>query len=247
MTTIRAFIVDDEKSARENIIGALNHYCAKVEVLGQANSVKDALGKIEKLRPDLLFLDVEIGSQLVFELLEALGYKPDLVFVTGHEKYALEAIKADVVYYLVKPIVPKDLVEAVARARVSIQKKKLLQQLELLIGNNPSSRLSIPGKDKYRITNINDLIYCEADNNYTHFYLSNGEKVVASKTLKSFETQLLDNGFFRVHQSYLVNMAWADQFDKKNNSLLLENGVQIPVAQRRRTELMRMLENLVIS
>ena len=237
-----AFVVDDEKLVRENVVGALKRYCAMVEVVGQANNIKEATDRIGKMQPNLLFLDVEVGNDLVFQLLEQLDYQPLLVFITGHEKYALRALKAEAVDYLIKPIVPKDLVAAVAKARAKLQQQQLLKQLQLLINDSHHSRLSIPGKDKYRVTKTEDLVYCQADNNYTHFYLKSGDKVVASKTLKSFEGQLLACGFFRVHQSFLVNLAWVTHFDKKQNCLLLANDTTLPVAQRRRADLVRALD-----
>lgn len=238
---VRAYILDDEKPARENLMGALKRFCPEVRIVGESNTIDKALVDIRNLVPNLLFLDVELKDRLVFELVERLEDKPQIVFVTGHDRYALNAIKVEAVDYLIKPIVPKDLIAAVGKAREAIQNQLLLGKLRTLVQDDGEQRLSIPGKDKYRITNINELIYCESDNNYTRFHLSDGEVILVSKTLKSFVSQLPEDRFFRIHQSFLVNLSFVTSFDRRGNELLLTNGVQLPVAQRRRPDLIKKL------
>ncbi len=238
---MRAYILDDERPARENLRGALKRFCPEVRLVGESNTMEQAHQDILDLAPNLLFLDVELKDRLVFDLIEQLDDKPEIIFVTGHDRYAMKAIKAEALDYLIKPIVPKDLKAAVSKAREAIQNRVLLGKLKSLVQDDGQQRLSIPGKDKYRITNINELVYCESDNNYTRFHLSDGEVVLVSKTLKSFEIQLPETQFFRIHQSFLVNLDFVTSFDKKQSELLLRNGESLPVAQRRRSELIKLL------
>lgn len=238
---IRAYILDDERPARENLTGALKRFCPEVRVVGESNTIDKALSDILYLAPNLLFLDVELKDRLVFELVEQLEDRPQIVFVTGHDRYALSAIKVDALDYLIKPIVPKDLVAAVGKARQAVQNQLLLGKLKELVQGDAQQRLSIPGKDKYRITNLNDLVYCESDNNYTKFHLNDGDVVLVSKTLKSYENQLPETHFFRIHQSFLVNLSFISSFDKRENQLLLINGERLPVAQRRKPDLIKRL------
>lgn len=238
---IRAYILDDERPARENLTGALKLFCPGVQLIGESNNIEKALADIPQLSPDLLFLDIELKDRLVFELVAQLEKRPHIIFVTGHDRYALSAIKVEALDYLIKPIVPKDLVAAVEKAQEAIRNQHLLGKLTGLVQGDPQQKLSIPGKDKYRITNLNDLVYCESDNNYTRFHLSDGDVVLVSKTLKSYESQLPEAQFFRVHQSFLVNLSFVSSYNKKENQLLLTNGVKLPVAQRRRAELGRRL------
>lgn len=238
---VTAYILDDERPARENLSGALKRFCPEVRLLGESNTIDKALSDIRQLEPDLLFLDVELKDRLVFELVEQLEVRPQIVFVTGHDRYALNAIKVEALDYLIKPIVPKDLIDAVRKVRQAVENQALLGKLRSLVQNDGEQRLSIPGKDKYRITNINDLIYCESDNNYTKFHLSDGEMILVSKTLKSFESQLPNTHFFRIHQSFLVNLSFVVSFDRKESELMLSNGLLLPVAQRRKAELIKKL------
>lgn len=243
---IRAYILDDERPARENLSGALKRYCPEVRVVGDSNTIDQALVDIPHLAPNLLFLDVELKDRLVFELVEQLEDRPQIVFVTGHDRYALNAIKVEALDYLIKPIVPRDLVKAVNKANQAIQKEVLLGKLKELIQEGSQQKLSIPGKDKYRITNINDLVYCESDNNYTKFHLIDGDVVLVSKTLKSFEQQLPEESFFRIHQSFIVNLDYVKYFVKKDNLLILNTGEKLPVAQRKRSALLNLVKDLAL-
>ncbi|GAB5526928.1 MAG: LytTR family DNA-binding domain-containing protein [Roseivirga sp.] len=243
---LRAYILDDERPARENLSGALKKFCPEVQLVGESNTMERALPDIQNLAPNLLFLDVELKDRLVFELIEQLDDKPEIIFVTGHGRYALNAIKADALDYLIKPIVPKDLKAAVNKAREAVQNQVLLGKLKSLVQEDGQQRLSIPGKDKYRITNINELAYCESDNNYTKFHLKDGEVILVSKTLKSFETQLPEALFFRIHQSFIVNLDYVKYYVKKDSLLILNTGEKLPVAQRKRSALLNRVKDLVL-
>jgi two-component system LytT family response regulator len=246
MTGIRAYVLDDERLARENLTGALKKFCPEVRVVGQANGMEKAAQDIANLVPNLLFLDVELKDRLVFELIEKLDQKPQIIFVTGHDRYALEAIKVEALDYLIKPIVPRELTKAVDKAMQAIQKESLLANLKSLITESPRQKLTIPGKDKYRITNVGELVYCESDNNYTRFYLVDGDVVLVSKTLKSFEAQLPEDLFFRIHQSFIVNLDYVQSFVKKESLLILTTGARLPVAQRKRSALLNMVRDLIL-
>ena len=237
---IKALIIDDEKRALNVLRLLIEQHLPEIEEVHAALGSKQGLKLIDKINPDLLFLDVEMPGMTGFELLEQLGErKVNVIFTTAYDHYAIRAIRCSAVDYLMKPIDIQELKEAVQRfihrsARDDEQNTPMLQNL---ISNLKSihyrdPRLAVPTSGGLVFFNIDEIIYCQADQNYTSFYLSNGKEIVVSKTLKDYDELLSEYQFLRVHKSYLINPAYVDNYAQKG-TIELQGGYRIPVSRRK--------------
>jgi len=244
---ITALIVDDEKGARETLTNLLKSFCPEVELLGTASSVKNAIKLTWELKPDMIFLDVEMPEESGFELIEqSASIDSGVVFTTAHSQYALKAIKASALDYLLKPIDITDLKAAIKKYKDT--KLKFDQsQFQLLkeqiayraMSKNEISRLAIASNDGYDIIDINEIQYCEGNRNYTSLYVNGSEVFTASKTLKEYEKLLPSSDFIRVHQKYLINLKFVKKIHRgRGGSLVMADGKIIAVSQNKKTALL---------
>ena len=237
---LRTIIVEDEETSREILKNYLAKYCPKVEILGEAANVDEALVLIRKQELDLVFLDVEMPYGNAFDLLDKVGDRTfETVFVTAYNQYAIDALNAHASYYLLKPIDIDKLIDAVDYVHEiktkenSLQNKVLHPKIAHVTG-----KLTIPVQNGFEVLQIEDILYCQADDNYTNIYVGNKKKLV-SKTLKYFETALQDNGFARVHKSYLVNVNAITEYKKgKGGSVVLSSGKEIMVSPSKKKALL---------
>ncbi len=249
---IRTVIIDDEPNARQLIANVLELYCENVELVGQAESVDTGLELINKLKPELVLLDIQMPDGSGFDLLkkiENIDFK--FIFITAHQQYAIKAIKLSALDYVLKPINTNELIDAIEKAELSHEnadeiRTKLDNFQNNINSNNPDKRISINTTDSVYSIRIKDILYCRSDKNYTEIFLLNKSKLLISKTLKEFEHLLADYGFFRAHQSYLVNMKFVNRFAKigLGGSAVLDNDVKIPVSSRKREGFLRYMENM---
>lgn len=248
---LRAVVIDDIKSIREDNIAVIKAKCANVSIIGQADSVMSGIQLINQLSPDLVFLDVEMPDGTGFDLLQKL--KPirfKVIFITGYEDFAIRAFRFSAIDYLLKPLDPNDLTEAVKKAEESLNKEVFDIKLNNLFSNleRPKNlqKLILKTADKIYSINIQDIINCESDKNYTTFYFINAQKVVVSTNLKEYETLLTPHNFFRTHQSHLINMAYFDHFVRTDggNKIVMKNKQTVPLAIRKKEEFLILLENL---
>jgi two-component system LytT family response regulator len=209
---IQAILVDDEVHCLDTLSILVKEYCPGVEVLEQCSSAKKALVSIEKYQPSLVFLDIEMPVMNGFELLEQFKeIHFSVIFTTSYDQYAIKAIRFSALDYLLKPIDPKELMIAVHKAETQKnhptgeQLKMLMDQLHHR--DNGFTKIAVPTAEGYELIPADNLIRCEADDNYTHLFLKNKTKITACRTLKEMEEQLNDFKYFvRVHHSYLVNL-----------------------------------------
>ena len=237
---LRAIIVEDEETSREILRNYLNKYCPSVTLLGEAANVEEALVLIRNNELDLVFLDVEMPYGNAFDLLDKVGDRQfETVFVTAYDHYAIDALNAHASYYLLKPISIDKLIEAVDYVAEIKEKENSLQNVVLQPKNSGiSGKITIPQQQGFEVLEINKILYCQADDNYTQIFLEQGKKLV-SKTLKYFEEILAENGFARVHKSYLVNVNAIVEYRKgKGGSVVLSNGKQIMVSPSRKKKLL---------
>lgn len=237
---LRAIIVEDEETSRNILKNYIAKYCPKVELLGEAANVDEALVLIRNHELDLVFLDVEMPYGNAFDLLDKVGDRTfETVFVTAYDHYAIDALNAHASYYLLKPISIDTLIEAVDYVQEIKEKENQLQDTVLKPKQSSvSGKITIPVQNGFEVLQIEDILYCQADDNYTQIFLQNKKKLV-SKTLKYFEEALSDNGFARVHKSYLVNVNAITQYKKgKGGSVVLHNGKEIMVSPARKKELL---------
>jgi two-component system, LytTR family, response regulator len=241
-----AIIVEDMPQAIAVLVADLATYCPEVEIIGTAPSVVGAAKLLRQLQPDVIFLDILLGDGTGFDLLEIF---PDLgsriIFVTASDEFALRAFRYAAVDYLLKPIDPELLQAAVLRTQKQLgNMQESLSVLQEVI-NKPDvlpSRISLHTQERILVVEIAQIIRCEADDNNTRFFLTTGEKVFVTRTLKHFEQLLEGQGFVRVHQSHLVNFSHVRGLEKKDGGyLLLKNGDLVAISVRKKAEVMAFL------
>lgn len=243
---LHAIIIDDERHAIESLSGLLDIYCPSVAVVGFADSVEDGLALIRRLRPGLVFLDIHIGGATGFELLEQLkNVDFQLIFTTAHSDYAIRAFRYNAVDYLLKPIDPIQLAEAVEKAGKKGAPPLDARQLENLVQSLATKKLekiTIASTRGLQFIEIHSIIRIAGDGNYATFYLQNGERAVASKNLKTYQELLPADQFIRVHQSHIVNLRCVAKLLLQDGSVLkLADGSEVPLARRRREAVMEAL------
>jgi two-component system, LytTR family, response regulator len=243
---VKCLIIDDERSARESLQELLVRYCPEVVVLATARSGSEGILEIEKHQPDAVFLDIHMSDMDGFTMLSKLTVaQPMVVFVTAYEKYALRAIKASAIDYLLKPLSIKDLQQAAAKLG-QLQKLKgenpafneaYNDALKLMIQNNTGDypkRLALPHHQGYRFENMEDITHLDSDSNYTTIYLKNGEKLVASKPMKHFEDILDSEMFVRIHNSHIINIRYLKTYSREDGGVAeLLNGTLVQISKRR--------------
>ncbi|MBQ4914028.1 response regulator transcription factor [Maribacter sp. MMG018] len=235
---LKAILIEDEANSREILRNYLKKYCANVELLAEAASIKEGLGLIEKNKPDLVFLDVEMPFGNAFDLLDQVPDRTfETVFVTAYDHYAKDALNHHAAYYLTKPINIDELIMAVEYVGEIKAKEDNLQEKVLNTNSkNIQGKLTLPQQDGFQVLNVEDILYCKADDNYTEIYLEN-KKILVSKTLKYFEDALIDFPFARIHKSYLVNVNEVVKYKKgKGGSVVVSNGKELLVSASKKKE-----------
>ncbi len=232
---IRAVLIDDESKGRKILYNYLNKYCHNIDIVGHADGVKTGKALIDAKQPDLVFLDIEMKDGTGFDLLEKFTqFSFGVIFVTAHNEYALKAFKFSAIDYLLKPIIPEELIISVNKFSKDQELKNLSYKLENLIGNkNEIKKLALSTNKGIELLKIDDVIFCESSGNYTVFNTSSNQKIMVSKTIKEYDTILSDCNFFRIHQSYLVNLDYITKFNKNDGGfVILSNNKKLPVSRR---------------
>lgn len=239
MPMLRAIIVDDIADARATLKQDLVDYCPEIEVIGEADGVVNGAKEVRNSKPDLVFLDIQMNDGSGFDLLEVVG-EPDfkVIFTTASDGYAIKAFKFSAVDYLLKPIDPDELVAAVAKVTEDDNQKS---NLELLADNMKErkalKKLALHTQDKIHITNVDDIVRCESNVNYTMFHFNDASRLLVTKTLKEFDELLHDSGFIRTHQSHLINSNYVKEFVKSDGGyIIMTDGSDVPVSTRKRGE-----------
>ncbi len=232
---MKALIIEDKAYIRKALLNLLQLIDSEVEVLGECESVKEAVIVANACKPELIFLDINLTDGTAFDFLEQtenLSFK--IIFITAYEEYALQALKIGAVDYLLKPVDIDELqmaIQKVAALPVAEQKQQIKKVKQ--VWNNEDSKLILSLHDSFQVVDLNELMYCETDKGYTTFYCNDGKKYLVSKTLKEFEKQLYKVNFTRPHQSFMVNLKFIDKYDK-SGVIHLKNGKKIPVSSRKK-------------
>jgi two-component system LytT family response regulator len=249
---MKALLIDDVKGARKALYHDLIDYCENIEVIGEADSVLSAIPLIKEKKPDLLFLDIELGDGTGFDVLEGLNEIPQVIFTTAFDQYAIKAFKYGALDYLLKPIDEEELQQAVRKAQFKQKStsKEVLSVLKSTYKNTDKkqTKVVIHSQEECAIIDISEIISCEASSNYTIFHLTDNRQLVSSETLKHYDELFEIHGFFRTHHSHLVNLAKVKSFVKIDGGyLVLENETQIPVSVRKKETLNKMLKERFLS
>ncbi len=244
MNTLRAILIDDEENSLNSLKVKIQQHCPNVEVIATCSKSADGLEAVNKMHPDLLFLDIEMPLMNGFVLLKNLEFKDfELIFVTAFDHYAIKAIQASALDYLMKPVSPEALKAAVERAfEKNIRSSK--KQLDLLIentGKRELRRIAIPTTDGLAFIRVDDIVYLEASVNYTKIFLNNGDHYMVSRTLKDFEDMLPQNPFLRIHNSYIINLDYAEKYVRgEGGQVVLKGDIILEVSKRKKNELLKM-------
>lgn len=248
---LRAIVIDDIETIRKRHITIIKASCPNISVIGQADSVESGIKMINQLSPDIVFLDVEMPDGTGFDLLQKLKpFQFKVIFITGYEDFAIRAFRFSAIDYLLKPLDANHLVEAVKKAEDSMGKEVFDMKLNNLFSNleRPKNlqKLILKTSDKIYSVNIQDIVNCESDKNYTTFNFINAPKLIVSTNLKEYEAMLSPHNFFRTHQSHLINMAYFDHFIKTDggNTIVMKNKTTIPLSVRKKEEFLVLLENI---
>ncbi|MBK7807146.1 MAG: response regulator transcription factor [Saprospiraceae bacterium] len=235
---IRTVILEDEIPSQQLLSTIVNEYCPYLQLVGMADSVEKGLMTIKETQPDLVFLDIHIGHQTGFDLLDRLEHKNfKVIITTAHDEYALKAFGYEVVDYLLKPYSPKQVIKAVDK----VNKLHFLTKANKYLEDNnvkaSPKRIHLNTQEGILILNVSEIISCEADGAYCKINTSYGAKIFVSKPLIEIENYLNDDNFTRAHTSHLVNIDHIRKFLKEDGGLLvMSDGSKIPVSRRRKQE-----------
>jgi two-component system, LytTR family, response regulator len=248
---LRAVIVEDEKPSRDSLVGMLNLFCKNVEIVGEAVSVREGISIVSSLKPDIVFLDIQMPDGSGFRLLEEIGdIGFDVIFTTAYDQFAIKAIKFSALDYLLKPIFRDDLIKAVDKAEENRQKKNRKEHIDVLLENikkpaDEPPRIVLSTTEKINVVNVDDIIRCESDNYYTFFHFTNGQRLIISKTLKENEEMLKDYNFIRPHKSHLINTKYIKSFLREEGGfIIMTDGSKVPVSRRKRDMILEIITNL---
>lgn len=247
----RTIIVDDEVTARVALRAEMLQYCPQLEVIAECSGMHNAIETINRLKPELIFLDIQLGDGTGFGVLEQLEWKNSkVIFVTAYDEYAIKAFKVNATDYLLKPIDPNELTTAVKKAMEKNHLNAEYNGLSSLMDNRVSilnDKIAIPQTKNIIIVERKEITRVEALQAYSRIFLTSGEKILSSRLLKDFEELLHPHGFERVHHSHLVNLAHIKKFSTSEGiTLLMSDGETIPVSQRKKNSLLKLLGNISI-
>ncbi len=246
---LKAILIDDIEDARKTLRKDLENLCPEVQIIGEAGGVVEGARILKNLHPDVVFLDIQMQDGSGFDLLDILKDIPfRIIFTTASDAHAIKAFRFSAVDYLLKPIDPEELKQAVKKASGTLHGSELsLELLKRTIdgGQKKQEKLALHSLDKIHVVSISEIQRCESSINYTEFFFTNGKKLVVTRTMKDFEEMLSGHGFYRVHNSHLINTRFIKEFVKTEGGyIIMQDGTQVPVSSRKRPEVIKMLENL---
>lgn len=245
---LRTLIIDDENNNRKIIRELLEKHFPNIHIVGEADGVKTGLESIVKYIPELVLLDIRLQDGDAFDLLKQVGQVNfKIIFITAYEEYALKAIKFSALDYLLKPVLLDDLKASIGRAESQILNELNVRLLELSNNLKPvmNKRVVLKTAEKLHFVPVQDILRCEADKNYTTFFLIDKKKIVVSGSIKDYEDILSEQGFYRLHKSHIVNLACIDSYEKADGgTVILCDGSHVPVAMRKKNQLIELFNKL---
>lgn len=248
---IKAIIVEDEKKSMDVLKNLVQQHCPDIALAGTADSVASGAELIQKVTPDLVFLDIEMADGSGFDLIEkANTFTFDVIFTTASDQHALRAIKYSAIDYLLKPIDGDELILAVEKFKKKRSDNTGMENLRFLLQNfkKPSdsyTKITLPTGNAYEIVNVKDIIRCEADGSYTSFILNTGRKLLVSASLKHYEDLLPESDFIRVHHHHLININHVVRYLKTDGGYaVMTDGSQIEISRRKKDAFLQRLQKM---
>jgi two-component system LytT family response regulator len=248
--SLTCIIIDDEPAAIIQVSFLLGKYAQDWTILGFASDITSSKKLLETYKPDVIFSDIHFGDEVIFDVLPELKlYKGSIVFISGDNGFASQAFELSAVNYLLKPLDEERFAAFVKSFNVDPQEIPVPDSIQLLYHNISEKKLSLkkmsfPTKTGYSIKEMNEIIYAKSESNYTLFHLKDGEKILATKTLLYYDQILEEFGFFRIHQSYLINLNFLLKFDSENLQVEVFENDLLPVSIRRKSALMERIKGV---
>lgn len=247
---IRAIIIDDEKTSSDALMGLLRRYCENIAVVAVADGYKTGVKAIHEYRPEVVFLDIQMPDGSGFQVLEDVKeVNFEVIFTTAYDQYAIKAIKYSALDYLLKPIIPSDLLNAIKKIEKKTEDLGMTDNIKVLLDNlknkSASKKVVLSTAEKIHIVESDDIIRCESDDYYTRFFFTDGKTLLISKTLKETEQLLGDTDFLRPHKSHLVNIKYIKGLLKNDGGyIVLSDGSKVPVSRRKKEKVIQTIQNL---
>lgn len=252
---ITALLIDDDSNLRNGMKSMLERYAPDIKILGEADSVKTGTNAIEYHQPNVIFLDIQLGDGTGFDILEQLSQRKvtlssHVVFITAHEQYAVKAFRLSALDYLLKPVDPEDLKKVIEKIKKVLSNNDSYAHIDLLLENirkkvDKFKRIALSTSDGIHLFEVSDIIRCESQDNYTKFYIKDNKPVLISRTLKEYEELLSEQGFERIHQSHLINLAYLKSYIKKDGGYaVMADNSHLPISQRKKERLQELLKSL---
>nr|WP_299343510.1 LytTR family DNA-binding domain-containing protein [Allomuricauda sp.] len=243
---LEAVIVDDEVKALQSLSWELTNLSDEVDIVASFTDAHEALDYLERNTPDCLFLDIEMPTMDGFQFIKNLKNKSfPVVITTAYNQYALQALKNEAIDYLLKPIDTDDLEVTISKIKKFNAKNYTAEKLEKLLLNfnaqSPSKKITINTDGKLLFLNSDDILYAESDGNYSTIFLSDGQKILLTKKLKEVNNLLPERSFFRIHNSYIINLNKIKEFIKTDGYVVLESNHKIPVSRQKKSDFLDML------
>ena len=250
---ITAILIDDDSNLRNGMRELLAFYAPDITIVGEAEDVETGVSVMDKLKPQVVFLDIQLNDGTGFDVLEQLAKKngkttSHIVFITAHEEYAIKAFRFSALDFLLKPVDPDELEIVVGKIRTVLEKNNSYAHIDLLLENirkkvDNFKRIALTTADGIHLFEVSDIIRCESEDNYTTFYIKNSKPIVISKTLKEYEDLLSEYGFERIHQSHLINLAYLKSYVKKDGGyIVMADNSQLPISARKKERLQELIK-----
>lgn len=226
---MKTLLIDDEDRSRTNLKTLIEDYCLGVEICGEASNAKDAIKAIKELEPDFVFLDIQMPGMNGLELASCIRDNSSnipIVFVTAFDHYAIKAIKLGAIDYILKPVKISELQKIIGKVSDLLNVKSLTP--------NENYKISLPWESGFKIVDTRQILYLKADNSYSRIYFENGDTELFTKSIGELESLLCSSHFYRIHNTFLINLEFLDQFSNKDGGIvLMKNGNELPVSRRR--------------
>ncbi len=243
---MRAFIIEDEPSSIVYMENFIKKHFPNIIVEAKIDNVNEAILKINELEPDILFLDITLKDGNSFEILEKIDYKnKSLIFITAYDSYAVKAFKYSSIDYILKPFEDQDLIDAINKIDFKLSKKNNYDNLISSVKNHINQLLIVKTNDGFQSIDKSQIIRIESSSNYSTLYLLNGTSLLSAKTLGNYEEILTDSGFYRIHNSHLINIVHFKSYKTKDGGyILMHNGDTLPISQRRKHEFLEFIGSI---
>lgn len=244
--TIKAVIVDDETNGIDFLKYTIEKYCPQVKVAATFSLPLEALESIPSIKPDILFIDVEMPRLNGFELVEKLSHlNMHIIFITAYNEFALKAFRVSATDYLLKPVDPEELKQSIQKVTAHIKEDNIAvtELLEFIKSQSAVKKISISTEKGIHFVEPDEIIYLQSEGSYTHFFLKGDKKILSSKSIGEYEEVLADKGFFRIHHSNIINVSHLSKYIRQDGGYVeMSNGSTLTVSRRKKDEFLEFIQ-----